>query len=125
MYERKLKKHNNKAPIVIRECSEQKKQHISEHYKDYDLQLMILDMTQRHSMWGKESGCFQKKGNDSSIKKGKCYNCDIEEHYTNKCRKSRKSQQVAKMERRLKQWKQKLVTVLMVQFNKHEHDCLS
>ena len=45
MYERKLKKHNNKASIVIEECLEQKKQHISEHYKDYDLQSMNLDMT--------------------------------------------------------------------------------
>ena len=47
-------------------------------------------MTQRHSKQAKESECFQKKENSSSIKKEKCYNCDIEEHYTNKCRKSRK-----------------------------------
>ena len=45
MYERKLKKYNNKALIIIREHSEQKKQHISKHYKDYNLQLMNLDMT--------------------------------------------------------------------------------
>ena len=48
MYERKLKKHNNKASIVITEHSEQKEQHISEHYKNYNLQSMNLDMTQRH-----------------------------------------------------------------------------
>ena len=46
MYERKLEKCSNKASIVIEECLEQKKQHISKHYKDYDLQLMNLDMTQ-------------------------------------------------------------------------------
>ena len=49
MYKRKLKKCNNKALIVIREQSEQKKQHTSEHYKDYDLQSMNLNITQRHS----------------------------------------------------------------------------
>ena len=45
MYERKLKKCNNKTSIVIAECSEQKEQYILEHYKDYDLQLMNLDIT--------------------------------------------------------------------------------
>ena len=103
MYERKLKKCNNKAPIIIREQSEQKEQHISEHYKDYDLQSMNLDMTQRHSSWKKESEHFQKKENSSSIKKEKCYNCNIKEHYANECRKSRRSQQVAKMKKKLKQ----------------------
>ena len=49
MYKRKLKKHNNKASIIIRECSEQKKQHTSKYYKDYDLQLINLDMIQRYS----------------------------------------------------------------------------
>ena len=44
MYKRKLKKHNNKVSIVIEECLEQKKQHISEYYKDYNLQSMNLDM---------------------------------------------------------------------------------
>ena len=58
MYKRKLKKHNNKASIVIREHSEQKKQCISEHYKDYDLQLMNLNMTQQHSKQDKESEHF-------------------------------------------------------------------
>ena len=125
MYERKLKKHNNKAPIVIREWSEQKEQHISEHYKDYDLQSMNLDMTQRHSKREKGSECFQRKENSSSIKKEKCYNCDVEGHYTNKCRKSKKLQQVARTEKRPKQQKQKLVTVLTVLFSKHKHDCLS
>ena len=103
MYERKLKKHNNKALIIIRECSEQKKQCISEHYKDYDLQSMNLDTTQRHSKQDKESEYFQKKENDNSIKKRKCYNCNIKEHYINECRKSRKSQQVAKMKKKSKQ----------------------
>ena len=87
MYKRKLKKHNNKASIVIRECSEQKKQCTSEHYKDYNLQSMNLDMTQWHLKWDKESEYFQKKENDSSIRKRKCYNCDIENYYMNKCRK--------------------------------------
>ena len=102
MYERKLKKHNNKVSIVIRECLEQKKQHISEHYKDYDLQSMNLDITQRHLKWDKELEHFQKKRNSSSIKKRRYYNYDVEEHYTNECRKSKKSQQVARTERRSK-----------------------
>ena len=58
MYERKLKKYNNKVSIVIEECSEQKEQCISEHYKDYDLQSMNLDVTQRHLKWDKKSECF-------------------------------------------------------------------
>ena len=45
MYERKLKKCNNKALIIIEERIEQKKQCTSEHYKDYDLQSMNLNMT--------------------------------------------------------------------------------
>ena len=45
IYEWKLEKHNNKASIVIEEWSEQKEQHISEHYKSYDLQSMNLDAT--------------------------------------------------------------------------------
>ena len=45
MYERKLKKHNNKASIIIKEQLEQKKQHISEHYKDYDLQSIDFNIT--------------------------------------------------------------------------------
>ena len=45
MYKRKLKKHNNKASIIIEEWSEQKKQCISEHYKDYDLQSINLNVT--------------------------------------------------------------------------------
>ena len=98
-----MKKCNNKALIVIRERSEQKKQHISEHYKDYNLQLINLDTTQRCSKWVKESECFQKKENSSSIKKEKCYNYNIKEHYTSKCRKSRKSQQVAWIKKKLKQ----------------------
>ena len=63
---------------------------------------MNLDTTQRHSKQEKELRCFQKKENSSSIKKVKCYNCDIEEYYANKCRKLKKSQQVAKMKKRLK-----------------------
>ena len=125
MYKRKLEKHNNKASIVVREWLKQKEQHISEHYKGYNLQPMNLDMTQRHSRHEKGSECFQKKGNDSDIKKEKCYNCDIKEHYTNECRKLKKSQQVAKTGKKPKQQKQKLVTVLTAQFSKHEHDCLS
>ena len=125
MYKQKLEKHNNRASIIIREQSEQKKQHISEHYKGYDLQSMDLDATQRHPRHEKGSEHFQKKENSSSIKKGKCYNCNIEGHYTNECRKSKKSQQVAKMRKKPKQQKQELATVLTVQFSKHKHDCLS
>ena len=73
----------------------------------------------------KESEHFQKKENNNSIKKGKCYNCNIEEYYASKYRKSRKLQQVTQMKKKSKQWKQKLATVLTVLFNKHEHDCLS
>ena len=58
MYKRKLKKCNNKALIIIEECSEQKKQHTSEHYKDYNLQSMNLDATQRHLKWDKRLECF-------------------------------------------------------------------
>ena len=82
---------------MIEEHSEQKEQHTSKHYKDYDLQSMNLDMTQWHSKWDKESECFQKKENDSSTRKRKCYNCNIESHYVNKCRKLKRSQQVARM----------------------------
>ena len=125
MYKRKLKKHNNKAPIIIREQSEQKKQCTSEHYKDYDLQPMNLDTIQRHPKQRKGSEHFQKKGNSSSIKKEKCYNYNIEEHYTNECRKPRRLQQVAKMKKKSKQQRQELVTVLTVSSSKHKHDCLS
>ena len=125
MYERKLEKCNNKALIVIEECSEQKEQRTSEHYKDYDLQSMDLDVTQWHLKQDKESECFQKKENDSSIRKRKCYNCDIKNHYVNECRKSKRLQQVARTEKRLKQLKQKLMTVLTVLFSKNKHDCLS
>ena len=125
MYKQKLEKCNNRASIIIREWSEQKKQHTSEHYKGYDLQSMDLDMTQRHSRHEKGSECFQKKENSSGIKKGKCYNCNIEEHYANECRKSKKLQQVAKTEKKSKQQKQELATVLTAQFSKHKHNCLS
>ena len=54
MYERKLEKHNNKASIIIREHLEQKEQHISKHYKDYDLQPMDLDVIQQCSKQDKE-----------------------------------------------------------------------
>ena len=86
---------------------------------------MNLDIIQRYSKWDKRSECFQKKENNSSIKKRKCYNCDVKEHYASECRKSRKSQQVVKMKKKLKQQRQKLITVLTVLFNKHEHNCLS
>ena len=125
MYERKLKKYNHKAFIIIRERSEQKKQCTLRHYKDYDLQSMNLDMTQRYLKQAKESEHFQKKENSSSIKKEKCYNCNIKEHYASKCRKLRKLQQVAQMKRKSKQQKQKLATVLTVLFSKHKHDYLS
>ena len=88
---------------MIEEQSEEKEQHTSEHYKGYDLQSMNLDATQRCSRQEKESECFQKKRNNSNVKKRRCYNCDIKEHYANECRKSKKSQQVAKMRKKLKQ----------------------
>ena len=64
---------------------------------------MNLDMTQRCSRREKESEYFQKKRNSSSIKKRKCYNYNVKEHYANECRKSRKLWQVAKIEKKLKQ----------------------
>ena len=48
MYKRKLKKHNIKTLIVIRRQLEWKKQQISKYYKDYNLQLINLDMITRH-----------------------------------------------------------------------------
>ena len=63
---------------------------------------MNLDITQRYSKWDKESECFQKKENSNSIKKRRCYNCNVEEHYINKCKKLKKSQQVARTEKRSK-----------------------
>ena len=86
---------------------------------------MNLDVIQRCSKQEKESECFQKKRNNSSIKKRKCYNCDVEEHYANECRKSRKLWQVARMKKKLKQWKQELATILIVLFSKHKYDYLS
>ena len=86
---------------------------------------MNLDTTQWCSKWGKESEHFQKKENNSSIRKRKCYNCDIEDHYTNKCRKLKRLQQVARTGKELKQLKQKLATVLTVSFSKNKHDDLS
>ena len=102
MYERKLKKCNNKASIVIREHSEQKKQYTSKHYKDYDLQSMNLDMTQQYLKQDKELECFQKKENNSSIRKRKCYNCDIKNYYMNKCRKLKRLQEVTRTGKRSK-----------------------
>ena len=58
MYKRKLEKCNNKASIIIEEQLEQKKQHTSRHYKDYNLQSMNLDITQRYSRRRKESEYF-------------------------------------------------------------------
>ena len=63
---------------------------------------MNLDVTQRHSKQDKKSEHFQKKENNNSIKKRRCYNCKVEEHYVNECRKSKKLQQVARTERRSK-----------------------
>ena len=52
-------------------------------------------------MWFKEQRHFQKKENNSSIKKEKCYNCDIIEHYINKCRKSKKLQDFVRIRKQL------------------------
>ena len=86
---------------------------------------MNLDTIQRHSKREKESEHFQKKENSSNVKKRRCYNCNIKEHYINECKKSKKSQQVAKTGKKLKQQKQKLATVLIAQFSKHKHNYLS
>ena len=86
---------------------------------------MNLDMTQKHLRREKRLEYFQKKRNNNSIKKNKCYNCNVKEHYINECRKSKKLQQVAKIEKKSKQQRQKLATVLIVLFNKYKHDCLS
>ena len=63
---------------------------------------MNLDMIQKHLRREKELEYFQKKRNNSSIKKRKCYNCDVKEHYANEYRKSRKLWQVAKTEKKSK-----------------------
>ena len=60
----------------------------------YELQLINLDTTHRHSEWFKETVCFQKKENSSNFKKEECYNCDILEHFTWECQKQKKSQSI-------------------------------
>ena len=47
----------------------------------YKLQSINLNATYRYLRHFKEILHFQKKENDSNIKKIKCYDCDIKEHY--------------------------------------------
>ena len=61
----------------------------------YELQSMNLDLIYRHSEHFKETQYSQKKENSNNIKKIKCYNCDIKEHYTQDCYKSKKLQTLA------------------------------
>ena len=82
---------------MIKRNNRQEKSQTQEYYKDYDLQSINLNMTQRYSRKRKKLRCFQKKENSNSIKKEKCYNCDIKEYYINECRKLKKIQQIARM----------------------------
>ena len=48
----------------------------------YELQFINLDTIYRCLRCFKETEHFQKKENSSYIKKIRCYNCNIKEHYT-------------------------------------------
>ena len=61
----------------------------------YKLQSINLDTIYKHLEHFKETGWFEKKKNDSSIKAVECYNCDIKRHYTQDCHKLKKSQVLA------------------------------
>ena len=61
-------------------------------HDSYELQLINLNTTHKCLKHFKETGCFQRKRNSSNIKKIKCYNYDIREHYTRDCDKLKKSQ---------------------------------
>ena len=60
MYERHLKKWSTNVLIVIKRDNNNKCDELwtQEHYKDYDLQLMNLNMTQVCLKCMKESECF-------------------------------------------------------------------
>ena len=83
MYERKLKKHNIKALIVIRRQLEWKKQWTSKHYKDYNLQSMNLDIITRHLECTSER-CFQSKKDKEKFKEN-CYNYNQQSHIVKNC----------------------------------------
>ena len=51
-------------------------------YNLYELQLMKLDAIYKYLKYFKETEYFQKKENSDNIKKIKCYNYNIKEHYT-------------------------------------------
>ena len=74
MYKRKLKKHNVKASIVIKEWSEQKEQYISKHYKNYNLQSMNLNIITRHLKCTSKR-CFQDNKYKEKFQEN-CYNCN-------------------------------------------------
>ena len=58
MYEQYLEKWSTNAPVVVRKNNKWEESWIQEHYKDYDLQSMNLNMTQRCSKQEKELRCF-------------------------------------------------------------------
>ena len=64
------------------------------YHNPYGLQPMDLDATHGHSGWSKGTGRFQKKGTPSHFKKRECYNCGISGHFTQECRKQKKSQSI-------------------------------
>ena len=83
MYERKLKKHNIKALIVIKRQSEQKKQQISEHYKDYNLQLINLNIITRHLKYTSKKH-FQSKRDKDKFQEN-CYNYNQQSYIVKNC----------------------------------------
>ena len=58
MYEWYLKKWSINVSVVIKRNNRWEEPQIQEHYKDYDLQLINLDITQRYSEQEKELRYF-------------------------------------------------------------------
>ena len=85
-YMKKIKQH---APVMITQ-----KKLTTVYHNSYSLQSINLNATHRCLEWFKRTGCFQKKENSSNFKKRECYNCDILEHFTQKCQKFKKSQSI-------------------------------
>ena len=70
-----------------------KDNYILKYYKEYNLQLINLDMTQQQSMHVKKLEHFQKKENSNIIRdRKKCYNYDIIRYFFKEYRKLKKSQ---------------------------------
>ena len=88
MYKRKLKKYNNKALIVIERQSEHKKQQILKYYKDYNLQLINLDIITRFSEHISRRQ-FQSKKVKEKYQEN-CYNYNQQKYITKNCYKSKK-----------------------------------